>query len=153
MGTSKESYHAPARVLSAIGLRVIRHWGCNRLTRQIEISPTAKIRSVAVGLAELNGKAVPLKVRSASAPNMRSRVESTHDVAPGWTITPSPWSWHLGIRLTFVPCIVDGWRVVVAAGSGRCRSAPGTPVAPPGCPPGRAVMMMIRSRAKIPTFL
>ena len=49
----------------------------NRLTRQIEVLPTAKIRSVAVGLAELKGEAVPLKGRQPSAPIMRSWIEST----------------------------------------------------------------------------
>jgi hypothetical protein len=49
----------------------------NRLVRQIEVLPTAKIRSVAVGLAELKGKAVPLPGRSKSAPIIRSWLEST----------------------------------------------------------------------------
>jgi len=49
------------------------------LVRQIEILPTAKIRSVAIGLAELTGKAVPLNGRSANAPIMRQWVESTGD--------------------------------------------------------------------------
>ena len=51
----------------------------NRLTRQIEVLPTAKIRSVAVGLAELKGMAVPLKGRPRRSPIMRSWVESTGD--------------------------------------------------------------------------
>jgi len=51
----------------------------NRLTRQIEVLPTARIRSVAVGLAELKGMAVPLKGRSRKSPIMRSWVESTDD--------------------------------------------------------------------------
>jgi hypothetical protein len=51
----------------------------NRLTRQIEVLPTAKVRSVAVGLAELKGKAVPLKGRPAGAPIMRSWIDSTDD--------------------------------------------------------------------------
>jgi hypothetical protein len=49
----------------------------NRLTRQIEVLPTSKTRSVAVGLAELKGKAVPLNGRSSRDPIMRSWIEST----------------------------------------------------------------------------
>ena len=51
----------------------------NRLVRQIEVLPTAKIRSVAVGLAELKGKAVPLPGRSKSEPIIRSWFESTEN--------------------------------------------------------------------------
>lgn len=51
----------------------------NHLVRQIEILPTAKVRSVAIGLAELKGKAVPLKGKSAQAPIMRAWTESTED--------------------------------------------------------------------------
>lgn len=50
----------------------------NRLLRQVEILPTATVRSVAVGLAELKGKAVPIKKRGAG-PIMRSWLESTDD--------------------------------------------------------------------------
>lgn len=53
----------------------------NKLGRQIEILPTAKIRSVAVGLAELKGRAVPLGGSSARTPIMRSWLESTGDGA------------------------------------------------------------------------
>jgi len=51
----------------------------SRLTRQIEVLPTAKIRSVAIGLAELKGKAVPMKGQSKDAPIMRSWVASTEN--------------------------------------------------------------------------
>ncbi|TFH51348.1 MAG: hypothetical protein E4H01_00625 [Lysobacterales bacterium] len=58
----------------------------NRLTRQVEVLPTSRIRSVAVGLAELKGKAVPLDGRSRNDPIMRSWIESIDD---GMTARPS----------------------------------------------------------------
>ena len=51
----------------------------NKLNRQIEILPTSSIRSVAIGLAELKGKAVPLGRKSAGKPIMRRWRESTSD--------------------------------------------------------------------------
>lgn len=51
----------------------------NRLARQVRILPTAKIRSVAVGLAELKGKAIAMAGKSKASPIMRSWVESTDD--------------------------------------------------------------------------
>ena len=51
----------------------------NKLTRQIEVLPTAKVRSVAVGLAELKGTAVSLKGQHKEAPIMRSWVASTEN--------------------------------------------------------------------------
>lgn len=53
----------------------------NRLTRQIEVLPTSKVRSVAVGLVELKGKAVPLKYKGSKAPIIREWRESTGDGA------------------------------------------------------------------------
>ena len=51
----------------------------NRLNRQIEILPTSTVRSVAMGLAELKGKAVPLGRKSAGSPIMRRWRERTSD--------------------------------------------------------------------------
>lgn len=51
----------------------------NRLVRQVQILPTARIRSVAVGLAELKGKAITLAGRAKGDPIMRSWIESTGD--------------------------------------------------------------------------
>ena len=51
----------------------------NKLSRLVAILPTAKIRSVAIGLAELKGKAVPLAGNSANKPIMRLWLESTDD--------------------------------------------------------------------------
>jgi len=51
----------------------------NRLTRQIEVLPTSKIRSVAIGLVELKGKAVPLKYKGTKAPIIREWHEATGD--------------------------------------------------------------------------
>jgi hypothetical protein len=51
----------------------------NRLARQVRILPTAKIRSVAVGLAELKGKAIAMAGNAKGAPIMRSWIESTDD--------------------------------------------------------------------------
>lgn len=51
----------------------------SRLSRLVEILPTARVRSVAIGLAELKGKAVPLEGKAASKPIMRRWVESTND--------------------------------------------------------------------------
>jgi hypothetical protein len=51
----------------------------NRLTRQMEVLPTSKIRSVAIGLAELKGKAVPLKGKGSTTPIIREWREATGD--------------------------------------------------------------------------
>ena len=51
----------------------------NRLARQVKILPTARIRSVAVGLAELKGKAIAMAGSAKGAPIMRSWIESTGD--------------------------------------------------------------------------
>jgi hypothetical protein len=53
----------------------------NRLTRQIEVLPTSKVRSVAIGLVELKGKAVSLKNKGSKAPIIREWRESTGDGA------------------------------------------------------------------------
>jgi len=59
----------------------------NKLNRQIEILPTSTVRSVAIGLAELKGKAVPLKGKSVNAAIMRRWRVSTSD--------GSRWSTHV----------------------------------------------------------
>ena len=51
----------------------------NKLNRQIEILPTSTVRAVAIGLAELKGKAVPLAGKSSGKPIMRRWRESTSD--------------------------------------------------------------------------
>jgi len=51
----------------------------SHLVRQIEVLPTARIRSVAIGLAELEGKAVPLKGQPADEPIMRVWLERSGD--------------------------------------------------------------------------
>ena len=51
----------------------------NRLTRQIEVLPTSKVRSVAIGLVELKGKAVPLGRKYSKAPIIREWREATGD--------------------------------------------------------------------------
>ena len=51
----------------------------NKLNRQIEILPTSTVRSVAIGLAELKGKAVPLKRKSSPGAIMRRWRETTAD--------------------------------------------------------------------------
>jgi hypothetical protein len=49
----------------------------NRLTRQIEVLPTSRVRSVAIGLVELKGKAVSLNGRSTKSPIIREWREFT----------------------------------------------------------------------------
>ncbi|GMQ74972.1 MAG: hypothetical protein BMS9Abin01_0215 [Gammaproteobacteria bacterium] len=69
-------------ILSLVTIFMIAFFNSIRrssLVRQIEVLPTAKIRSVAIGLAELTGKAVPLKGQSTDEPIMRVWVESTGD--------------------------------------------------------------------------
>jgi hypothetical protein len=51
----------------------------NMLVSQIRNLSTSRVRSVAVGLAELAGKAVPMPGKSAGAPIIRSWMEKTDD--------------------------------------------------------------------------
>ena len=51
----------------------------NRLTRQIEVLPTSRVRSVAIGLVELKGRAVPLKGQGSASPIIREWHEATGD--------------------------------------------------------------------------
>lgn len=49
----------------------------NMLVRQIRVMPTSRVRSVAVGLAELKGKAVPVRKSARSEPIIRQWVQSS----------------------------------------------------------------------------
>ena len=51
----------------------------NRLTRQIEVLPTSRARSVAIGLVELKGRAVPLRGQGSASPIIREWRETTGD--------------------------------------------------------------------------